>query len=92
MLLFLEGSVRFRLLAAHIHRLASAPGNSAPKRGNRRNMIVRAKFMLGIICDQVLIQASESACRSMNFFSESRQLIFGRMLCNRSNFPTRYRP
>jgi len=68
MLLFLEGSVRFRLLAAHIHRLASAPGNSAPKRGNRRNMIVRAKFMLGIICDQVLIQASESACRSMNFF------------------------
>ncbi len=31
-------------------------------------MIVRTKFMLGIICDQVLIQASETARRLMNFF------------------------
>ena len=92
MQLFLEGSVKFRLLAAHIHRFASAPGNSAPKQGNRRDMIVRTKFMLGIICDQVLIQASESVRRSMNFFSGSRQLIFGRMLRNRSNFSTGYRP
>ncbi len=55
-------------------------------------MIVRTKFMLGIICDQVLIQASETARRLMNFFSESRQVFFGRMLPNSTNFPTRYRP
>ncbi|SCX67924.1 DNA-binding response regulator, OmpR family, contains REC and winged-helix (wHTH) domain [Pseudomonas sp. NFACC32-1] len=34
---------------------------SAPRRGNRCHMIVRAKRMLGIICDQVLIQAREIA-------------------------------
>ncbi len=50
-------------------------------------MIVRTKFMLGIICDQVLIQASETARRLMNFFSESRQVFFGRMLRNSTNFP-----
>ncbi|AVU74577.1 hypothetical protein CRX69_04940 [Pseudomonas rhizophila] len=64
MLLFLEGSVRSRLLAAHHHRFVSVPiSDSAPKQGNGRSMMVRTKFMLGIICDQVLIQASEYRCR-----------------------------
>ena len=73
--------------------LASVPdGDSAPRQGNGRNILVRTRFMLGIICDQVLIQASETICPSMNFFSESRQVFFGRMLRNGINFPTRYRP
>lgn len=62
------------------------------KAGNGRNIMVRTQFMLGIICDQVLIQASETVCPSMNFFSESRQVFFGRMLRNGINFSTRYRP
>jgi hypothetical protein len=89
MLLFLDGSVGFRLLGAR-PRFASLPlSGDAPKQGN---IVGRAEFMLGIICDQVLIQASGSACRPMNFFSESRQVFFGRMQRNSFNSLIRYRP
>ncbi|QXI55610.1 hypothetical protein [Pseudomonas alvandae] len=94
MQLFLESSVGPGSLRHATLCLASMPiGDSAPEQGSGRSMMVRRAMMLGNICDEVLIQATECAgWRLMNFFSESRQVFFGKMQRSRSNFPTRYCP
>ncbi|MFW9269035.1 hypothetical protein J3P80_14420 [Pseudomonas sp. D2-30] len=62
MQLFLEGSVGLGSLRHATTRLAAMPiGDCAPKQGNRRSMLVRGAMMLGIICDEVLIQANQCA-------------------------------
>ncbi len=75
-LLFLEDSVGLGSLRHTITGSHQYPAAVAPKQGNRRNMIVRTKFMLGIICDQVLIQASEMARRLMNFFRKPTGILW----------------
>ncbi|KJH86618.1 hypothetical protein UG46_11180 [Pseudomonas fluorescens] len=60
MQLFLESSVGVGSLRHATPRLASMPvGDSAPKQDNGRSMLVHGAIMLGIICDEVLIQASK---------------------------------